>query len=563
MNYVNMYETVDEMDFNNIFFQKSSDITFLVGAGISHPSGVPMACELMKIILEKFTIKDCVTEILNIPSLRFEYLMQLVRRIVCEDKDDFKKILKFFDKPIESTLIHKFLASMIRKKNIVATTNFDSLIERAIGIKESQLKIIINDEDFKSNGDPLKNIKEDILAVYKLHGSPTNHKTGVDTFESIITTIDTLTKNQNIEQFSLNSSKSAFLNKAMQNRILIVMGYSGGDDFDIVPMLMRQKNLQKVLWISHSEKITNAQIFKMKKGELDFNQNLPKEDFILYNLKNKLEINEVLKIQVNTNEFISKLVGIPQEFKKIENFKEWLKNNISKEPDEFVKLFLTGSIFENFGLYQKSIKIFELMKNKLPLNNCSWRGIPQNHLGIAYRHIGKPEVAQEWYYEAFYAALDRNDFLGVASNQMNIGITYRDIGDQKKALKYYNDALSMYNNIIEQISNDPSPTKGFKSEGALLEWKKLIKSGMARLECNRALVYSDMNLYDDARRLYGSSLKMHKNEGNLREMADQYLHISIYLRKKSQFDVALSHLLSALDVYTKINNKYGSSITRN
>ena len=44
---------------------------------------------------------------------------------------------------------------------------------------------------------------------------------------------------------------STLFEKIGANRVLIVLGYSGSDDLDIMPALRLMKNVQRVLWIEH------------------------------------------------------------------------------------------------------------------------------------------------------------------------------------------------------------------------------------------------------------------------------------------------------------------------
>ncbi|MFX0067033.1 MAG: hypothetical protein ACFFC7_33285 [Candidatus Hermodarchaeota archaeon] len=63
--------------------------------------------------------------------------------------------------------------------------------------------------------------------MYKLHGSWRNVKTGEDTRESIITTLEALGKHRGDDVFTLEMFKRPLFQKICQGRTLIVMGYSG------------------------------------------------------------------------------------------------------------------------------------------------------------------------------------------------------------------------------------------------------------------------------------------------------------------------------------------------
>jgi len=144
---------------------------------------------------------------------------------------------------------------MIKKGNFVLTTNFDFLIEYAIlhsGIPKEDIIPVITREDFEQFKDPLELLKQGKQAIYKIHGSTENIITGESTRESLIATIQGFGANkvgQNV--FQLESFKQPAFSNLTKNRSLVVMGYSGSDDFDIVPTLKVLKQLQNVIWINH------------------------------------------------------------------------------------------------------------------------------------------------------------------------------------------------------------------------------------------------------------------------------------------------------------------------
>ncbi|VVB63884.1 NAD-dependent protein deacylase [uncultured archaeon] len=113
----------------------------------------------------------------------------------------------------EFNRVHKFLAwSMLRFHSTVITTNYDELIEKA-----GRLKI-----------EPIK-----------LHGT-------LNMPESMRFTVNHI--------FSpLNPEAARRAAEKIKGRTLLVLGYRGADEFDVMPFLFEQANIHKFIWITHGE----------------------------------------------------------------------------------------------------------------------------------------------------------------------------------------------------------------------------------------------------------------------------------------------------------------------
>lgn len=116
------------------------------------PSGLMSGEEIMEAILRFGTKEEVISELLAIKQLRFEYLIELFR----ENYDSDLKLMGYYDQSTHPNLVHQFLAQMVRQGHYVITTNFDSLLERAIGLEEKRLEVIITCQDFETFGDPKK-----------------------------------------------------------------------------------------------------------------------------------------------------------------------------------------------------------------------------------------------------------------------------------------------------------------------------------------------------------------------------------------------------------------------
>jgi len=181
------------------------------GAGISipPPARLPDARTLSRTVLEKFLGPDLAAEI-GVPDVRPEVLFQKIRR---HDADYLIRLLaSLLDAP-SFNANHLLLAELIGDGCAVITTNFDLLIERAAA-----------------------HLGVDASPLFKIHGS-------IDDPDSLMLTIDQIND-------GLSHDRTARLHDLTRDRTLLVLGYSGLDQLDIMPELKRC-DYRRVLWINH------------------------------------------------------------------------------------------------------------------------------------------------------------------------------------------------------------------------------------------------------------------------------------------------------------------------
>ncbi len=247
-------------------------VTFLVGAGISMnpPSSLASAREIVRDLLELCVPPDEIDAILDLPNLRYETIVEHIQ-------DMFDKELRFmdyFESVKDPNAIHITLAQAILNNHDVVTTNFDYLIEHGLivllnnkGLSPDKITPVITKSDFMRWSDPGKKRQDGggLLPLFKIHGSSKNIMTGDNTKESLITTISALGKGKETSgTFSIEPFKKPAINALMRDRCLIVLGYSGNDDFDIGPFLKELPDLRRIIWINHTTAGSNV-LYKVKK----------------------------------------------------------------------------------------------------------------------------------------------------------------------------------------------------------------------------------------------------------------------------------------------------------
>jgi tetratricopeptide (TPR) repeat protein len=229
---------------------ESDSLSFMVGAGISFepPSFLTTWPQLECIKVLAPHDSDVYNEI--VAGLRPEVFFQILYNILGERALTPMEILNpttlnSEEELVAPNLMHFFLARMILKGHVVLTSNFDNLIERAFEKMTDGKKpeVAIYDMDFLNLCDRLDSRTG---CLVKIHGSFLT-PSGKDAKDSIVATL------QQVER-EFPSSKRTVLKKIVAKHDLLVMGYSGRDDFDVYPFLLEPPSNRRIWWIRHSVK---------------------------------------------------------------------------------------------------------------------------------------------------------------------------------------------------------------------------------------------------------------------------------------------------------------------
>lgn len=246
----------------------SDKYTILVGAGISldAPANFPIASKIMNAIIDGISPSDDIATLLKKLKvredgdyaemdkryrltgdfIRFEMLIDVISKF-----DHDLNVLDAICSYKIPNLNHYNLAKLAILGNYIITPNFDDLIERAIINLGYSPVTICTDEDFSSYVLYSEQNDSNVIPVFKLHGSfykYTGNKSEKyivkETLQASLTSI--LSNN---EKLSLSKPKYQLLKDIIKNtKALIVAGYSGSDDFDIVPVL-KELVPYNLIWI--------------------------------------------------------------------------------------------------------------------------------------------------------------------------------------------------------------------------------------------------------------------------------------------------------------------------
>jgi len=395
-------------------FTNKAKLTFLAGAGcsIDAPSCLPAGRAIMEAIVKYSCAKseiEIILELVENGKLRFEQLVEIIRDTI----DPNLKIIDYYDQCDKPNLQHFFLAEMIKKGHFVMTTNFDFLIEYALlqsNIPEKEIIPVITKKDFENYKSPSDLFNQGKKTVYKIHGSTKNIITGESTKETLKTTIQSLgLGKEGMNIFQVESFKRPLFNNISDDRSLVAIGYSGSDDFDIIPTLKVLKNLQNVIWIYHSK---NIEIGKEKIYEIDAstNQSLNKLDNnirkvtqMLYEIWRMNNVVHVYRVDINTMIMVKELLDIkPKLSPDIFSIRpiDWFNNNI-EAPRQIMQYQISYKIYKALDIHEDSMRCSEEIFHYAEKDGDQrWRAISLNNMGLIYKVQGNYPKALKRYEEA-------------------------------------------------------------------------------------------------------------------------------------------------------------------
>ncbi len=362
-----------------LIFSPEHQYTFLVGAGISMnpPSRIPSAVQFVETILNLCAPPEEIEAIMKLPHLRYELLIEKFK-IYFDENLHFLDYLELIKQP---NLIHFFLASAMLYKNFVVTTNFDFLIEEALRkillpTEEYKISPVITREDFDRDYSPYDAVSQGLHPIYKIHGSKKNIITGEDTTGSLITTMGSLGKDRGIgETFALEGFKQQPFYNLIKGRSLIVMGYSGSDDFDIGPILKALPRIEQLIWIEHSFE-SGFSMTKIEDLPEKAPDNIRKSTKLLQDIYSRISI-PIYQIFADTQIFVQKILWpliLPEfpllnaeflpEGEEMPKFQQWVSQEFqSSLPEDIQKYEFSCSLYADFKLWKDLERNAELTES--------------------------------------------------------------------------------------------------------------------------------------------------------------------------------------------------------
>ena len=219
----------------------SRNLALFLGAGVSNPSGLPTAPQIVTAIL--CALKDSLRSPLTCSSefgpsfsdkMRIEYLCRTLAEV-----DARLGLLPLT--PLargEPTSVHYFVAACAKAGDVkyIVTTNFDLLIERALDALGVAYAVLCTEDQYCDVEQ-----SDSRCFLVKLHGS-LDASTG-QPLPGIVADVRAVGK-------GLSDARARTLGRIARERSLLFLGYSGRDYFGAMPILFACKP-QPVFWVDH------------------------------------------------------------------------------------------------------------------------------------------------------------------------------------------------------------------------------------------------------------------------------------------------------------------------
>lgn len=453
---------------------------FLVGSGIScdEPSALPTGATFGNQLLQSLAAEDADLERVWNSLLadggqggqfRFEQLVELVQQ-------GFDKNLEllnvFFECDTPNWYHHAFVRLMAAGCPIL-TTNFDCLIEEAAKVEACDYECLIEFDEFLvygrrldnldiSSNSPLRQLafrgdpETDLIdalrrasgeeyksgfggspppTLVKLHGSP-RRPDGRDTFETICATLQSVGLVRNYPHVD------EVLRKIISSRPLIVIGYSGWDDFDILHYLREYARNWPIVWTVHSSR---ASFFhgkhQMSAGSRHYDAKTQKVASFLLSCENE----EVYIWSGDSGNFLREIVSLLGVTVPRVNYKETIRVSLTEYFAEWKRIYATerttrmqfcGALCSLSGRWRESAAILHdvIQQRTREADAGELAGLYSN-LGIVYSNAGEYEKALSCHAEA--ATLDESvsDDAGLGRELGSIGRALLGLGRFQEAIK--------------------------------------------------------------------------------------------------------------------------------
>ncbi|MFX1277967.1 MAG: tetratricopeptide repeat protein [Promethearchaeota archaeon] len=516
----------------------------IVGAGcsIDNPSNIAPSIGIIEAIIKFTCAKSEIENILGLEGLRFEILLEIIRNLF----DNELKILEYLEKCDKPNSIHFYLSEMIDRGVNVITTNFDFLIEHAIiqsNKNHEMFNLVITEEDYRRFEDIIEHKNNGKKFLFKIHGSTKDILRGRDTQEYFLSLIKKLGSfKTEFNLFFVEPYKGVLFNKLFNKANIILIGYSGQNDFDIIPILKRYHKMRRIIWINHLEdKNEKEKITQIVSNREENVQTEDKIDQILLEIKNQNPNIDLIRIDTNLSNFFKSILNYYPELSEENfslNFSDWLPENL-EIPTMMMKYLIPHVIYFNFNRLEDSfrcgIRALEYIDSA---DNQCLKQLILNNIGWIYYKMGNLSEAIEHFKEAATIAQE----LGKKDQELvylsNLGDINERIQNFPQALEYYKKAMALAEN-----------------SGNLMEELRILNSVIE--------VYEILENYSDALKFSENALKLSERLGDLKKKAMVLNNIGSIYYKQNNLDLALDYFQQSEKIFRRINDNENISICLN
>ena len=542
---------IEEFVCNVVAGIRNRSTTLFLGAGISGNSGIPIVSKIVHYILKKLGLSEKDIETYMKAGYPFESFIETLE-ISC----NIDRLLDVF-KGGKPNTNHILIAKLVKKgylKNIVSTTNFDTLIEQAL--KEEDLEegkdfeVLHKEEDFDS-----VDWSEDKFRLIKIHGTIADKK-------NLGVTINRLASKY-FSQQRQSVINHVFAEGKHEN--VMILGYSSSDVFDInLHIQAIDKGSKNIIYLEHHPTPDNehrnagdTEHIKAQGKKNPFNRFegyrvFYHTDKLVEEIWKKLFMKEEYENRKYTKEWIedvdvwfqeerleiTKYVILGSLFERISQFKTAGKyceksRNIEDKKQKTIVLITLGNVYFGLGVYTKAIKYNkQALKILKSFGDQQQEGTILSKLGIDYYALGKYEKAMKYHEQALQIAIVSEDLDGKSYSLSYLGILHNRLGKYEKALKCHVQSLE----INEVIGNKYAEGNDYTNLGN---------------------AHDNLGNYPKALRCHEHSLQIAINLGNKQAEGDALGNLGNVYSRLMNFPKAIEYNMKALEIKKIIGSKQG------
>lgn len=490
---------------------KTRNAAVFCGAGISYNSGLPIVSTLLDYLFSKLELTNKEAEEIYNSDLPFESIMEMVLT-----ESGLGEIQDIFTAGIPNAN-HRFLAKLAKRGllNIIYTTNFDVLIEKALeseGLSlENDFRVYSSESDFNSIW-----WDDDRIKVIKIHGCAIKKEEMAITMSLIA------------------SDKYSAMRKNLLHEIfggqrcseVIVLGYSCSD-LDLSPLIESFAGKKSnIIFIEHdtSNAAVTSEPVSVKRG------------------KNPFRNYTGLRLFADTNEIIKNvwatLLGegyfndpIPHVTWK-ENIDKWYFKSVD-ESGTGVKHHIAARLLYAVAEFEEAIEHNrKAIAIALKSNNMLAYSSETGNMGMALSAIGENEQAKFCLEESIPLCKRMRNLQGISAQLQTYGNILHRVGDDRKAIESHKDAL-----YYAEAQND--------------------ENAISTVLGDMSNAYNKLGMYSDAIKSLNRALDLSRKLGNRQAESSQLGIMANTYVGMGKFQECLEYCLKGAEMKKTLGDRQG------
>lgn len=319
--------------------------------------------------------------------------------------------------------------------NSICTTNFDLLIEKALvseGFEKGvDFEKYHTEQDFRNFYWAIEKPK-----LIKLHGCVTDREEIGITLDIVAGSDSSMHRNQLVKEF--------FSKKF--NDVVIVIGYSCSDIFDISPQIEAvAQDKSEIIFVEHKNGKLDPIIKELSKCGDDF----------------PFKFHPGFKVTIDANHFCNLLWNtvLEEDYQVIQGktnwekiVESWIENSVF-ENGHIVKYILPARLFFDISQYEISLQYCELGKQGAQeTGNFKAFYSEMGNAGMALNALGRLDEALEYLKNSIVGCRMVSNQKGVIAQSQVLGHIFRNRLEYDLALQRFQDALLAAEQIKDQFS---------------------------------------------------------------------------------------------------------------